>query len=271
MFTINLAQTTSVQFTDSTGKHGVPALWTSHFANEVDALSFFYNDWAPSSALTTDLDNKVSTDSLAAAGQDYLTITSLAVRQAWGTVELCGTTDQAYLFMKEISSNGDMQTVDVVFPFFPILMYMNPSWLKLMLDPLYINQEAGLWPYMYSIHDLGTFPNATGHKDGNAEMQPLEECGNMLIMTLAYAQRTGDTAYLNEHYNLLKQWTNYLVNDSLVPANQISTDDFAGSLSNQTNLALKGIIGIEAMATIANLTGHGADGANFTDIAHSYI
>jgi hypothetical protein len=43
------------------------------------------------------------------------------------------------------------------------------------------------------------------------------------------------------------------------------------SSSNQTNLALKGMIGIEAMAVIANLTGHTADGANYTNIAHSYI
>jgi hypothetical protein len=57
----------------------------------------------------------------------------------------------------------------------------------------------------------------------------------------------------------------------LIPADQISTDDFAGSLANQTNLALKGIIGIEAMAVIANLTGNTADGANYTNIAHSYI
>jgi hypothetical protein len=53
----------------------------------------------------------------------------------------------------------------------------------------------------------------------------------MLIMTLAYAQKAGDDHYLSIHYNLLKQWTSYLVEDSLYPANQISTDDFAGSLA----------------------------------------
>lgn len=41
--------------------------------------------------------------------------------------------------------------------------------------------------------------------------------------------------------------------------------------SNQTNLALKGIIGIEAMAVIANLTDHPADAAKYTGISHSYI
>lgn len=62
------------------------------------------------------------------------------------------------------------------------------------------------------------------------EMQPLEECGDMLIMTLAYAQRANDNAYLAQNYDILKQWTGYLVSEALIPANQISTDDFAGAL-----------------------------------------
>lgn len=41
--------------------------------------------------------------------------------------------------------------------------------------------------------------------------------------------------------------------------------------SNQTNLALKGMIGIEAMAVIANLTGHTDDATNYTTVAHNYI
>lgn len=40
---------------------------------------------------------------------------------------------------------------------------------------------------------------------------------------------------------------------------------------NQTNLALKGIVGIAAMAEIANRTGNIADGINYTQIALSYI
>lgn len=99
----------------------------------------------------------------------------------------------------------------------------------------------------------------------------MEECGNMIIMALAYAQRTGDTGYLTQHYDLLNQYTGYLVNDSLYPDNQISTDDFAGSLANQTNLALKGMIGIKAMSMIAQMTGHADDSSNYADIAGSYI
>jgi hypothetical protein len=60
---------------------------------------------------------------------------------------------------------------------------------------------------------------------------PLEECGNMVLMTLAYAQRANDTAYLAQHYDILDAWTQYLIAEALIPADQISTDDFAGSLA----------------------------------------
>ena len=100
---------------------------------------------------------------------------------------------------------------------------------------------------------------------------PLEECGNMIITTLAYAQRTGDTEYLSQHYSILKQWTGYLVQEALIPANQLSTDDFQGQLANQTNLALKGIIAIEAMSVVARKIGNLPDAKNYTSIAHHYI
>lgn len=182
--------------------------------------------------MATTFDNQVSDDGIAAGGADFVTIASLAVRQAFGGTQLCGTTDTPYVFLKEISSDGNVQTVDVIFPFHSILIYTNPTLLQYLLNPLFINQEAGQYPNMYSMHDLGThYPNATGHPAGNDEMQPLEECGNMLIMTLAYAQRADDTPYLSQHYDLLNQWTQYLIEEALIPANQISTDDFAGSLA----------------------------------------
>jgi hypothetical protein len=70
-----------------------------------------------------------------------------------------------------------------------------------------------------------------GHPDGKAEDMPLEECGNMILMTLAYAQRADDNAYLTQHYEILDSWTQYLIEEALIPADQISTDDFAGSLA----------------------------------------
>ncbi len=90
--------------------------------------------------------------------------------------------------MKEISSDGNFQTVDVIFPAFPFFLYTNPKWLSYLLEPLLEHQLSGQYPNDYSMHDLGShFPNATGHRDGNDEYMPVEECGNMLIMGLALA------------------------------------------------------------------------------------
>lgn len=43
-----------------------------------------------------------------------------------------------------------------------------------------------------------------------------------------------------------------------------STDDFAGTLVNQTNLAIKGTIGIAAMAVIEGMLGNTAMQSNYT-------
>lgn len=232
LFSLGLAQEEAIQYEGADGYNPVPSLWKSYFATELAALSFFHNDFEESSSLSSSFDSRVAQDSSAVGGDDYLVLTSLSARQAFGATQLCGTTDKMYLFLKEISSDGNMNTVDVIFPAYPIFLYTNPEFLKLVMDPLYENQEAGKYPNTYAMHDLGSsYPNATGHNNGNDEKMPLEECGNMVIMTLAYALKAGDSGYLNSHYRILKKWTGYLVNDALYPANQISTDDFAGSLA----------------------------------------
>ena len=51
----------------------------------------------------------------------------------------------------------------------------------------------------------------------------------------------------------------------------VSTDDFAGWLANQTNLALKGIIGIRAMSGLAEAIGNTADAEHYRKISYSFI
>ncbi|PMD18325.1 DUF1793-domain-containing protein [Hyaloscypha hepaticicola] len=266
LFTISHAQENAIYFDGANGDVGVPSLWTSYWASDLDM------DYSTMASLSEATDNQFAGDSVIAGGQDYVTITSLSARQAFGAVQLCGTTAKPYLFLKEISSDGNIQTVDVLFPAMPIFLYSNPILVKYLLDPLFENQEAGQFPQTYAMHDLGpNYPRAIGHPSGDGEYMPLEECGNMIITTLAYAQRAEDNTYLTQHYKILKQWTGYLVQEALIPANQLSTDDFQGQLANQTNLALKGIIAIQAMSEIASKTGNAADAANYSDIAHSYI
>ncbi|KAI0142248.1 glutaminase GtaA [Xylariaceae sp. FL1272] len=272
LFTIGLAQTvTNSLLGEGSDIQNYDAYWTDFFASDIDALSFFFSDYSTAVGLATEIDNKVQSDSVAVAGQDYATITTLSLRQAFGALQLSGTEDDPILFLKEISSNGDMQTVDVIFPTIPVLIYTNPELLALILEPLFLNQENGHYPKTNAIHDLGTYPNAPGYPDGNDEPQPLEECGNMIIMALAYAQRTGNNDYLSQHYAILDQWAGYLVDEALIPADQISTDDFAGSLANQTDLAIKGIIGLRAMADIADITGNSDNATYYLNVSQSYL
>ncbi|CAO2655195.1 Nn.00g102590.m01.CDS01 [Neocucurbitaria sp. VM-36] len=272
LFTIGLCQDDAIQFLGANGLKTLPSLWKSYFNDDLAALSFFHKDYSESSKLSTELDDKISKDSKTVAGDDYAILTTLAARQAFGATQLVGTEDKQYLFLKEISSNGNTQTVDVIYPASPIFFYTNPELVKLLLDPHFENQESGHYPNKYAIHDLGAhYPNATGHLDGNDEAMPIEECGNHMVLVLSYVQRSGNTDYIKQHYSILKQWAEYLVQDSLLPAEQLSTDDFAGHLVNQTNLALKGIIGIEAMSQMAKIIGETGDADNYTAIAHDYI
>ena len=77
--------------------------------------------------------------------------------------------------------------------------------------------------------------------------------------------------WLGRSYSLWTQWTSYLVDYSLRPHNQLSTDDFAGWLALQTNLALKGIVGIKAMSELDNVMGKEKDVEYYSNISSVYI
>lgn len=231
VFTLGLTQAEVISFAGKNhGMTSVPGLWASVNAIETDSLVDFQKSYSDALKAANTLDEKIQKDSVDAAGQDYATITTLSARQAFGALQVAGTESKPYIFLKEISSNSDIQTVDVIFPAYPIILYLNPELGKYLLDPLFENQESGKYPNKYAVHDLGTYPIAKGFAGGSDEPMPLEECGNMIIMTLAYANRTGDIDYLSEHYKMLTQWAEFLVEFSLIPDNQLSTDDFAGPL-----------------------------------------
>lgn len=213
----------------------------------------------------------------------YYSIVALSARQVMGayvlvippTADSCGNstsnTSEPLMFQKEISSDGNVNTVDVMYPAMPFFLYANPELLKYNLNPLLQNQEGGFYPNGYSMHDLGTnFPNATGHVEGNDEYMPVEESGNMVLMAFAYYKFSGDSAWLRQHYQKLVQWAQYLIEYSLIPGIQLSTDDFAGQLVNQTNLAIKGIVGLQAMARVAGVVGATSDQQNFSTTAANY-
>jgi len=253
--------------------------WRSKFSQTMDAIDFFLDDYPKAFQAAIEIDNKILDDARRLAGDDYAAIVSLSARQAVGAMELTIGKDSAgnfdpsdiAIFSKEISSNGDMSTVDVIFPQFPILSYLDPTLLRLSLEPIFKYSESGLYPNRWTVHDLGRYPNATGHNDGKDAAMPVEEAGNIIIMVLSYYQLTKDVEWVKRHYNTLTQWAKFLVDDGLVPAEQLSSDDFAGKLANQTNLALKAIIGIGAMSHLAVATGDTSLGSQLKSTAEDYI
>lgn len=60
------------------------------------------------------------------------------------------------MFLKEISSDGNIQTVDVMYQTWPIFVSLNPGYLKLFLEPVLAYSATGAWPHPWTIHDLGT-------------------------------------------------------------------------------------------------------------------
>ncbi|CAO1620100.1 unnamed protein product [Parajaminaea phylloscopi] len=261
-------------------------LWAANFTMD-EAVTFFVNDFENALKHCTKLDAKIAADARAvvgggAVGDHYAAITQLSVRQSLATTELTISKDKkggwntsdTLMFLKEISSNGDMSTVDVMFPQFPLLTYLNPELLRLLMLPIFEYTESGLYPNKWCVHDLGVYPNAFGHNDGNDEPMQVEESGNMILMTLHWAQLVGKKAakpFLRQHYRIMQQWAEFLVEDSLVPASQLSTDDFAGVLANQTNLALKGIEGIAAMGVIADWIGESKNASYYANVSSTYI
>ncbi|PWN48488.1 putative glutaminase A [Violaceomyces palustris] len=262
--------------------------WMSKYPRLSDAVSFFMDDFESALAKGIKFDQQIVEDSKRVVGggkvgDQYAAITQLSVRQAFATFEITVPlnsttrkydTDDTLIFLKEISSNGDMSTVDVIFPLFPLLSYTNPRLLRDILLPIFEYTESGLYPNKWCVHDLGVYPNAFGHNDGNDEPMQVEESGNMIWMTLHWAQLVGkkeSVGFLQSHYAIMKQWAEFLVEDSLIPATQLSTDDFAGTLANQTNLAIKGIEGIAAIGKIASLIGKQEDAQRYSNISSTYI
>ena len=259
------------------------SLWKQYFSNYEAMLAFAYKDSTAALKRANTLDTGIATASTAIGGTNYAGLTALALRQAVAATELTGTTKNPYLFLEEISSDDNVQTVDVMFPAMPAFLYANPELVRYLLEPVIDYASSGQWPELYSPHDLGaTYPNATGHNDGGGENMPVEETANMLIMADAYMQRVSASeaaAYGNAHYALFRQWADYLLtvpagvtySNAVDPQFQNQTDDFAGPVAHSVNLALKGISGVAAFGQIAAMAGVTADATSYAAQAQAGI
>ncbi|MBL4560929.1 MAG: DUF4965 domain-containing protein [Labilibaculum sp.] len=199
-------------------------------------------------------DQKMMSDAEAAGGVEYAELCALAYRQAIVAHKLVEDKEGNLLFLsKENHSNGCINTVDLTYPSAPLFLLYNTELMKGMLNPIFYYSESGRWKKPFPAHDLGTYPIANGQEYGGD--MPVEEGGNMLLVTTAVSIVDGNAEYARKHWDVLTTWVNYLLKEGLDPENQLCTDDFAGHSAHNTNLSIKAIMGIAGYSKMAGMLG----------------
>ncbi len=254
--------------------------------NILDALNFSYARHDEILAKCAAFDDRLKAD-CAKVGKDYYLLACASLRQSVAAHKLVENAKGELLFLsKENNSNGCIGTVDVSYPSVPLYLLYNPELVNAMMRGIFDFAKMPVWDFDFAPHDLGTYPwcagqvygvanredkyccgmHATGASprtnqmlyirpaesgvyDKNCQM-PVEECGNMLVMTAAAIRAGADVSLAKKNFPLLKQWVKYLEKFGLSPENQLCTDDFAGHLAGNVNLSLKALAGLEGFSVI---------------------
>lgn len=199
-------------------------------------------------------DKKLIEDATEAGGRKYAELCALAYRQAIAAHKLVEAPNGDLMFLsKENDSNGSIGTVDITYPSAPMFLYFNPELAKALMNHIYYYSESGKWAKPFPAHDVGTYPLANGQTYGGD--MPIEEGGNMIIITAAVCDQEGNASYAEKHWDTLTTWTDYLVEYGLDPENQLCTDDFAGHFAHNVNLSVKAIMGVAAYGRMAEQLG----------------
>ena len=97
---------------------------------------------------------------------------------------------------------------------------------------------------------------------------PIEESANVLILAYAAYLEDGNKEMIEENYEQMKRWADYLVEKGKLPETQLCTDDFCGKKGQNVNLTLKSVMGLYAFSKICETIGK--DGSTYMDKARDF-
>ncbi len=252
--------------------------WTKYYQDVYAAIREGLKDYDKTMARCLAEDTGAENEIIPNFGLSYYTLLLASFRQVIAAHKLIEADGKPIFISKENSSNGCAATVDVTYPSSPLFLLQNPALLRGMLDPVYAFARKPVWRYDFAPHDAGIFPYVMGQvyaiygqyrrrsyadkkklpvfmydRDDiyNYKRQmPVEESANMIILTAAYYNETGDKKYIMDNFDLLQKWANYLVEKGFDLENQLSTDDFSGWLPKNVNLAIKSTVAIALWAKV---------------------
>lgn len=250
--------------------------WRRNGADAQSLLTDAARDREKLLAACDDFDRELAMDLIAAGGEEYAAIATLAYRQCFAAGKFVADANgQPIQFCKENHSNGCISTSDVFYPMSPQFLLFGPSLAKSFVVPFMEYANSDRWKFPFAPHDLGTYPQANGQVYGGGErteenQMPVEETGNLLILMAAIGRLDGNAEFANRYWLRLEQWADYLKKEGFDPANQLCTDDFAGHLAHNVNLSAKAICGLGAFAQLCELRGDHAQAAEYRKVAEEF-
>ena len=249
--------------------------WRKEFPTLSALLQGAEHDYPALEQRARHYDDELEHDLTSAGGPEYAAISVLAFRQAIAAHKLVEDENGVPFFMpKENFSNGSISTVDVLYPSAPMFLLLNPKLVEAQLEPVMRYAATSHWKFPFAPHDLGVYPLANGQQYGGGELteddqMPVEESGNIILMFAALAHAEHNADFASRYWPLLTRWADYLLDKGFDPENQLCTDDFAGHLAHNTNLSIKAIEALAAIAQLAQMRGDSAAAKKYGDPARS--